>query len=438
MFENITQRISRIFSHITSSKDAENAKKQLEQALIDADIPFELVAGIIAKVESRLASSVQAKLSFSEFFAHTVYQVLLEELGGKTTTAYAFTIPSIILMVGLQGSGKTSTIGKLGYYLKQQALAHGKKRAILAASVDFHRPAAQEQLEIVASQAGIQFYKTHEQKDPIKAAKEIVAYAKTHGFEYLFIDTAGRLHVQNELLQELVNIQAAIKPQHTLLVLDGLLGQESLAIAKHFSAKVSIQAGIITKLDSNARAGVIFGFNAAVQKKIAFIAHGEKIEDLSPFYPDRIAQRIIGLGDLQTLFEKAQEKIQQTDQESLKNSLSSHLTLDDFKKHITMVNKMGSLDSLMKMMPGFSSQNISSEALSQGEKELKKFTAIIDSMTRKERLYPKILNTSRTQRIAKGAGVTVSDVRSLLEKFEQTQHFAKLFKKSSLMQRMFK
>jgi signal recognition particle subunit SRP54 len=438
MFENITQRISQIFNQIKSNKDAEKAKQQLEQALIEADVPFELASNIITKVDAQLGSSRQPKLSFSEFFAHSVYNVLVEELGGKTTATYNFSIPSIILMVGLQGSGKTSTIGKLGYYLKKQAAAHGKKRTILAASVDFNRPAAQEQLGIVAEQAGIQFYKATEQKDPVKAAKEIVAYAKNQGIEYLFIDTAGRLHVQNELLQELVNIQSAIKPQHSLLVLDGLLGQESLNIAKIFAAKIAIQAGIITKLDSNTRAGVIVGFSSIVQKKIAFIAHGEKIEDLSPFYPDRLAQRIIGLGDLQTLLEKAQEKIQQNEQDTLKDPFSGSFTLDDFRKHLGMVNKLGSLGSIMKMMPGFSSQQISPEALSQSERELKKFSAIIDSMTRKERLYPKILNSSRIHRIEKGAGVTAADVRSLIEKFEQTQHFAKLFKKSSLMQRMFK
>ena len=359
-----------------------------------------------------------------------VYDKVLHFLGGVTQeTVFTFDIPSVIMVMGLQGSGKTTTVARLGHYIKDQAAKRGKSRKVLIASVDFYRPAALDQLEVLAGKAGLSFYRAVQQ-DPIKAAEEIFQYSQKNHFEILILDTAGRLHVDEAMMHELKKIDGLLKPKYKFLVLDAMTGQESLAVARSFDQAVGFSGSILTKMDSEARAGAAFAFRYALKKPILFVGVGEKINDLELFRPERMASRILDMGDILTLVEKAEAKIEIDEQKRVSKAFEQgRLTLQDFADQLSMMNKIGSLSSLVKYLPGAGSLSISSDMIEKGEVELKKFRAIISSMTARERSDAKILNGSRKQRIARGSGCTVTDVDLLLNKFEQSQQFVKLFKK---------
>ena len=342
------------------------------------------------------------------------------------------------MMMGLQGAGKTTTIAKFAFYLKKEAAKKNKKRKILCASVDFYRPAAIDQLEIVSKQAGVDFYRATA-TNAQDAAREIQAYARSKGYEHLFLDTAGRLHVDNTMLLELKNIDNALQPRHKLLVLDAMTGQESLSVARAFEQAVGFNAAVLSKADSDSRGGAAFSFRYALKRPIAFVGVGEKHADLELFHPERAAKRMLGLGDIDTLLEKADEHIKENEQKKIHQSWESgRFNLDDFAQQMGMINRLGSFSKLMKYMPGMGSMNISDSMLEQGEQEMSQFKAILSSMTLKERVCPKVLNPSRKTRIACGAGVGVDQVDKLLSRFEQMQQYAKLLKKSGGIQNMFR
>lgn len=443
MFDSLAQKFSSIVSKITgksrlTEKNIQDVVQDIKVALLEADVPYELVEQFIGDVKSEvLGKKIVASLKPAEQFTSIVHERLKDFLGAKKSVPFSFQIPSVVMVMGLQGSGKTTTLAKLAHHIQMQAKKRGKKRRILMASVDFYRPAAVDQLEILAQQVGVAFYRTHE-VDPIKDAQAAYKYYQQEGFEFLLLDTAGRLHVDNAMIQELKKIDDLLSPKHKLLVLDSMTGQESLNVAKAFEQAVGFHAAILTKMDSDTRSGAAFSFRYAMKKQIAFVGVGEKIVDIELFYPDRMVDKILGMGDMLSLVEKANEKIKESDQEKITRAFErGNMTLQDFADQLSMVGKLGSLSSLMKYLPGASGMNIDSAMLEKGEVELKKFMAIIRSMTQKERLCPRLLDASRKQRIAKGAGVGVDLVNLLLKRFEESQQYVKLLKKMKRRGRFF-
>lgn len=447
MFSLLSSTFSSIFSHITgkgylSEQNMQEALERVRMALIEADVPLTLVSAFIDEVKKEaMGKKVLSSLKPAEQLIKIVHDTLLQFLkGGQTvgtTTAFSFQLPATVMVFGLQGSGKTTTIAKMAYYTQKQAEKRGKKRTILLASVDFYRPAAIDQLEILAHQTGCLFYRSPE-VDPVKAARDIQAYAKHHSIELLFLDTAGRLHVDTAMLDELAAIEQLVAPRYKILVLDAMTGQESLRVAQSFEMAVSYHYAILSKMDSDSRGGAAFSFRYAQKKPILFVGSGEKINDLEQFYPERVAGSILGMGDIVTLAERAQEQIKQSEQEAIEKSLQQgRLTLQDFANQLEMLNRMGSLTHIMRYMPGLGS-SMTPTMIAKGETTMKHFKAIISSMTPKERNNPSLLNGSRKLRIAKGAGVQVSDINHLLERFEESQQYAKLFKKMSKGSRLFR
>lgn len=439
MFDFLSKKFSTIFSRLKgetclTEKNIDDTLNQLNDTLLQADVPYDIVTSFINEVkEEVVGKNVRKSLKPSEQLIKIVYDKIVQFLTQKdiTQNSFTFDIPSVVMVMGLQGSGKTTTLPKLANYVKQTALKRGKKRKILLASVDFNRPAAVDQLEILAKQIGTDFYRSS-CKDPVLAAQDILNHFKQESYDILFLDTAGRFHIDNQLLEELKKIDGIVKPKYKILVIDSMTGQESLAVAQEFNNNIGFLGSILTKMDSDTRGGLAFAFRYALKKPILFLTEGEKVDDLECFRPERMASRIIGMGDLSSLVEKAEEKIKKEDEENLKKSISQNrMSLDDFAKQIEMINKVGSLSKLMKYIPGIGSYNVTNEMVEKGEQEIKKFKAIISSMTLKERLFPKIIDSSRKKRIANGSGVSVQDINSLLVRFEETKQIMKMFKKTN-------
>ena len=446
MFDFITQKFSSIFSRLTGSdklseKAIQDILLQVKDALLQADVPYNVVEAFASELTAKIVGQkITHSLKPSEQFMKLVRDTMTDFMGnqGQENSSFTWQWPATIMVMGLQGSGKTTTIAKLAHNIKQEATQKGKKRNILLASVDFYRPAAIEQLETLAQKSGVSFYRATS-TNPRAAAQEIVNYAQKNSYEVLFLDTAGRLHVDNAMIQELQDIEKDIKPRHKLLVIDSMTGQESLAVAQSFNNAVGFQAAVLTKMDSDTKGGVAFAFKYALKKPIAFVGTGEKIDDLSEFHPARAIGRMLGDGDLQTLAEQADKKIKQSEQDRAYRALSSgNFTLEDFAGQMDMMNRLGSLGSLMNYLPGMQGKSISQEELDKGDHEMKRFRAMIGSMTPKERIMPELINNSRKKRIAIGSGVTPNDVTILLDRFKQVQQYVKLFKKSGLLKSMFR
>src|SRR3989338_6272016 len=380
MFDFLSKSFSSVFSSLTgygklTEKNIDESIQKIKDSLLESDVPYELSNTFIAEIKQDVVGQkITNSLRPGEQFVKIVYDRLLTFLGGEyLQESFTFQIPSSIMMIGLQGSGKTTSIGKLAVFIENQAKKRGKSRKILCASVDFYRPAAIDQLEILAQQAGVDFYRATSD-NPVKAAQEIVNYSKQHGYEILIFDTAGRLHVDHQMMVELDEIQKVVKPKYKFLVVDAMIVQESLAVAKAFQDRIKFDYAILSKMDSDARAGVAFSFRYALKKPVLFMGTGEKLDNLELFRPERIAKRMLGMGDILTLVENAEEKIKKSEQISLENSFrSGHITLEDFSKQLSMANKLGSLSSMIKYLPGMANLNISSAQIEQSEKEMKKF-----------------------------------------------------------------
>lgn len=437
MFDFLSNKFSTLFSRLTGqSKLTENNIKETLQkvhdALLEADVPYALVETFLKEVSDEAIGQkvFTATLKPGEHFVKIIHDKMVVFLGGaQTSESIMFQIPSVIMLMGLQGSGKTTTVAKLAAFTQKQAEKRGKKRKILVASVDFYRPAALDQLEILARQIGVDFYRSVE-SDPCGAAVDIYNYYKKNNYEHLFLDTAGRMHVDSSLLQELKTIDSRLHPKYKYLVLDAMTGQESLRIAQLFEEAVGFNGAILTKVDSDSRGGAAFAFRYTMKKPIVFIGSGEKIGDLEFCRPERMASRILGMGDIQSLIERAEEKVKQADKDALEKSIQQgRMSLHDFAQQLAMMNKIGSLTQIMNYMPGLGQNKLTPEMIEKGEKEIKRFRAIICSMTKKEKLCPALLNGSRKQRIAKGSGVTVTQINEFLDRFEKSQQFVKLFKK---------
>lgn len=440
MFSFLSQKFSGILGWLNNKgrltqDNINEAVGNVRDALLEADVPLNIVDAFLQEVQNEvIGKKVISTLNPGQQFIKIVHDKLLEFLGGRSAiSGVNFQIPSIVMVMGLQGSGKTTTVAKIAHATLEQAKQRGKKRHILLASVDFYRPAAVEQLSILAQKIGVDFYRA-QATTPLQAAKEIYEYFKKNNYELLFLDTAGRLHIDQSMMTELVEINAKLAPKHKILVLDAMTGQESLQVAKAFDQTVGFDVAALTKMDSDTRGGAAFGFRYALKKPICWVGVGEKIEDLENFVPERMATRILGMGDMQTLIEKASEGISQESQDTIaKRLMDGSFTLKDFYEQLSMIDKVGSLQKISRYLPG--SHTLSPEMMDKGQQEMKRFKAIINSMTNKEKIVPQILDASRKKRVAQGAGVNVQDINQLLQRFEQSKQFVKMFKKMGKLKR---
>lgn len=406
---------------------------QISDVLLDADVPLTVVQAFVDSIKQEaLGQRLLASLKPNEQLLQLVRDKMVAFMGGKQTS-FSFNMPAIVLVMGLQGAGKTSATAKLAHYIDKGSSKSGKKVKIVLASVDFNRPAAIEQLKQLADSAKVDFFKA-QSSDTIEAVREINNFFNKQRYDILLLDTAGRLQLDNHLMNELGVVTDLIKPQYKLLVVDGMIGQESIQVAQAFENQVGFDGAIMTKMDSSARGGAAFSFSYTLKKRILFLAEGEKIVDLVPFDAERMAGRMLGMGDVQTLIDRADQKIKQADKDGMSQSFAQgKLTLRDFAKQLDMLGSLGSMSQVLKYLPGSIGNQISSVALQQGEVELKKFRAIFSSMSKKELAGACQMTDMRKKEVARGAGVVLADVTKLFQRYEQAQQYVKLLKNSSFM-----
>ncbi|MDR5710215.1 MAG: signal recognition particle protein [Armatimonadota bacterium] len=420
MFETLRDRLQEVFRRVSGrgvlrAEDVDAALREVRRALLEADVHFQVARDFVARArEKAVGREVWKHLNP----AQQVIQIVYEELVGLLGTEHrelrpAPKPPTVVLLCGLQGSGKTTQAAKLGNYLRRK----GRRPLLVAA--DLQRPAAVQQLLVVGRAAGVPVF-TLESRDPVKVVHRSLEHARKEGHDWVLVDTAGRLHVDEEMMADLRRVREAASPHHVLLVVDAMTGQEALAVAQQFNAQIGIDGIILTKLDGDARGGAALSVVSVTGKPIVFVGTGEKVEALEPFYPDRMASRILGMGDVLTLIERAQEAVSAERAEELQRKLRrAEFTLEDFRQQLREVRKMGPLHSLLEMIPGLAQVRGLREELD--EREMVRFEAILDSMTPEERRDPSILNSSRKRRIARGSGTTVQDVNRLLRQFEETR-----------------
>ena len=391
-------------------------------ALLEADVNYKVVKQFIDKVNSRaVGEEVMESLTPGQQVVKIVHDELTELLGGvQSKLIISPKPPTVIMMVGLQGSGKTTTTGKLGRLLKKQG-----KRPLLAAC-DIYRPAAIKQLQVLGEQLDIPVFTLGDQVSPVDIAKGALAHAKSYGNDIVILDTAGRLHIDEILMEELRQVKEAVQPTEILLVVDSMVGQDAANVAASFNELLDISGVILTKLDGDTRGGAALSIKTVTGKPIKFAGMGEKLDALEPFHPDRMASRILGMGDVLTLIEKAQENIDQQKAEELqKKMMKAEFTLEDYLAQMDQLKDMGNINSMMEMIPGMSKNKL--KDLQVSDKDLAQTKAIILSMTAEERRNPKIINGSRRKRIAAGSGMKVQDVNRLLKQYDQSQMLMKQF-----------
>ena len=422
MFELLTGRLKNAVDRLTgakrlSEKQINKSLREIRLALLEADVEPTVVKNFIKRLrEKTLNKEIIRGLNPGETVLKIVYDELVDILGKNPPELKE----GVVLFVGLQGTGKTTTIGKLANWLKKQ----GKKIAVN--STDVRRPAAMLQLKRLTEQVGVPYYDFEGEQNPIEIAKKAVQRAKEEGVDYLLLDTAGRLHIDNELMEELQKIKEVTQPSEVIYVADAMQGQEALNILKEFHNRLGLTGVILTKMDGDARGGLALSVKETLGVPIKFIGVGEKLEDLEPFYPDRMAQRILGLGDIQTLIEKAQSAIPEDEAEALAlKVMQGEFTLEDLKKQLEFMTKMGPLDKLLKMIPGLGAY---ADKIKIDERLIKRKIAIINSMTPEERRNPNIINLSRKQRIARGSGTSVQEVNRLLKEYKEMKKILKKFK----------
>lgn len=426
-FESLSERLQEIFKKLRgkgklTEKDIKEAMREVKVALLEADVNFKVVKDFINSVtEKALGQEVMESLTPGQQVIKIVNDELIALMGStQSRLNIGNKVPAVIMMVGLQGSGKTTACGKLANLLKKQ----GKNPLLVAC--DVVRPAAIKQLQVVGANVNVPVFTMGDKVNPVDIAKASIDYAKSHNSDVIIIDTAGRLHVDEELMEELVNIKKAVQPDEILLVVDAMTGQDAVNVASSFNARLDITGVILTKLDGDTRGGAALSIKAVTQKPIKYVGTGEKLTDLEPFYPDRMASRILGMGDVLTLIEKAQAAIDEKKAQELgQKLLTKQFTLEDFLEQLQSLKNMGPLDQLLSMIPGMNKNMLKNVDFS--EKDLKRIEAIIQSMTKEERQNPSIINGSRKKRIAKGSGTTIQQVNSLLKQFEETKKMMKKF-----------
>ena len=424
MFENLSERLERSFKilkgegKITEINVAETLK-DVRRALLDADVNFKVAKSFTDRVKQKaMGQNVLTSVKPGQLMVKIVHDELAELMGGKATDLKLQSRPSVILMAGLNGAGKTTLSGKLALYLKTK-----KSRKPLLVACDVYRPAAVEQLRVLAEQIDVPIYMNLEEKDPVKIAREGVQEAKAKGFDTVIVDTAGRLAVDEELMTEIANIKQAISPDDTLFVVDSMTGQDAVNTAKEFNDRLDYEGVVLTKLDGDTRGGAALSIRTVVDKPIMFVGTGEKMEALDVFHPERMADRILGMGDIVSLVERAQEQFDEKEALKLQRKIQKNqFDFNDFLAQIQQIKKMGNLKDLASMIPGVG------KALKDVEIDdnaFKGIEAIILSMTPKERQHPEVLNMSRKTRIAKGSGTTIQEVNRLVKQFDQTRKMMK-------------
>ncbi|MBT1248329.1 MULTISPECIES: signal recognition particle protein [unclassified Thermosipho (in: thermotogales)] len=426
MFEGLQEKLSKAFKSLSgkgkiTEKNIKEAIRIVKLSLLEADVNYKVVKEFIDEVKKKaLGEEVLRSLTPDQMFIKILKDELIRLMGEKSQLQMIHS-PSYIMMVGLQGSGKTTSAAKIANLLKKR----GRKPYLVAA--DTYRPAAIDQLITLGKRIDVPVY-YGDKKNPIKIVKWALKEVKDSGYDVVIFDTAGRLHIDEEMMSELVEIKDILKPDEILMVVDAMTGQDAVNSAKTFDERLDVTGFVVTKMDGDARGGVILSIRYVTQKPVKFIGTGEKIEDLEEFYPERIASRILGLGDVLTLIEKAEQEL---DKEKMKNlgkkMINAEFTLEDFQEQLKEIKKLGSLSKIVELLPGAPKVD-----LDQGEKELKITEAIINSMTPEERRNPKILNASRKKRIAKGSGTSVQEVNKLIKNYEEMKKMMKMFKKGKL------
>ncbi len=429
MFENLTEKFQDVLKTLRghgriSEGNIEGALREVRMALLEADVNYNVVKEFTAAVkEKALGAEVLSSLSPDQHFIKIVHAEMTRMMGGQAQELNLARRPPVpVMLVGLQGSGKTTTCGKLALLLEK------KKRRPFLVPADVYRPAAIEQLKVLGGQIGIPVFDSDPGADPVDICRDARKYADLNGFDTVILDTAGRLHIDEGLMEELRRIKEAVDPGDILLVADAMTGQDAVNVAKAFHRKLALTGVILTKMDGDARGGAALSIRSVTGAPIKFVGVGEKSDALEPFFPDRMASRILGMGDILTLVEKAQEGVDEKQAKDLEKKLrKNQFTLEDFREQLARVSKMGSMEDLLGMIPGIGGKLKELKGAAPDESELKRTLAIIDSMTPAERRNVKILNGSRRKRIALGSGTTVQEVNRLLKNFQQAEGMIKRF-----------
>jgi len=433
MFDNLSDRLNLIFKKLKghgklTEKNIEEGLREVRLALLEADVHYKVVKKFIAGIKERaLGKEVLASLTPGQQVVKIVNDELTELMGGQNKDLQlSGASPASVMLVGLQGSGKTTTAGKLAFFLRKK----GKKPYLVPA--DVYRPAAIDQLKKLGEQISVPVFQSDTGMDPVDICSDARALSKQKGCDTLLIDTAGRLHVDDDMMDELCRIKKAVKPSDILLVADAMTGQDAVNIAQSFDIALDIGGVVLTKMDGDARGGAALSIKAITGKPIKFLGLGEKLNSLEPFHPDRMSSSILGMGDILTFIEKAQSIVDERKAAELEKKLrKSRFTLEDFRDQMIQIRKMGSLNELMNMIPGFNKIK-QFKNLKVDDRELVKIEAIINSMTRQERRHYNIINGSRRKRIAKGSGTSVQDINRLLKNYTQVMKMMKKFNKGGM------
>ncbi|MCP1289095.1 MULTISPECIES: signal recognition particle protein [Chromobacterium] len=440
MLDNLTSRLSGVMKNLRGNArlteaNIQDAMREVRMALLEADVALPVVKTFIAQVKERaLGQDVAGSLTPGQALVGVVNEELTKLMGEKNDALNLAAVPpAIVLMAGLQGAGKTTTVGKLAKLLKET-----QKKKVLVVSADVYRPAAIEQLKLLAQQVGVEWFPSSGDQNPVDIARAAVDHAKRHFFDVLMVDTAGRLAIDEAMMAEIKALHATLNPVETLFVVDAMQGQDAVNTAQAFNEALPLTGVILTKMDGDSRGGAALSVRHITGKPIKFIGVGEKVSGLEPFHPDRIASRILGMGDVLSLIEEVQKGIDQDEAAAMAKKLKSGkgFDLEDFKAQMQQMKKMGGMSNLLEKMPGQLGQMAKGVQGAEAEKAMRRIEGIINSMTPQERHKPELLKASRKRRIAAGAGVTVQEVNKLLNQFEQTQKMMKQFSSKGGMMKM--
>jgi signal recognition particle subunit SRP54 len=440
MFESLSDKLKRALKNlrgegVLTPAHVDAALREIRLALLEADVNYKVAKDFIASVKEKAeGQQVWQELKPSEQVVKIVFDELVELLGGTSSRlVFTKTSPNVVMIVGLQGSGKTTSTGKIAMWL-----AKNQQRKPLLVSTDVNRPAARQQLAVIAKATGQSIFEKPESNDPVELAREAFKHAQQTGYDTLLIDTAGRLHIDDELMEELVKIKGETRPVEILFVADAMTGQDAVRSAEEFHRQVGITGVVLTKMDGDARGGAALSIKQVTGQPVKFVGVGEKYDALEPFYPDRIAQRILGMGDVLSLIEEVQSKVDQEEAEAQLEKLQKNkFTLDDFRSQLRQVKRMGSFSKIMKMLPdqllgGMGMPQLDDEQSAEMEQQLKRTEAIIDSMTREEREDHRILNASRRRRVARGSGSTVTEVNQLIKQYVEMRQMMQQLSRAGL------
>ena len=440
MFESLSDKLKRALKNlrgegVLTPEHVDAALREIRLALLEADVNYKVAKDFIASVKAKAeGQQVWQELKPSEQVVKIVFDELTELLGGTSSRlVFTKTSPNVVMIVGLQGSGKTTSTGKIAMWL-----AKNQQRKPLLVSTDVNRPAARQQLAVIAKATGQSIFEKPESNDPVELAREAFKHAQQTGYDTLLIDTAGRLHIDDELMEELVRIKGETRPVEILFVADAMTGQDAVRSAEEFHRQVGITGVVLTKMDGDARGGAALSIKQVTGQPVKFVGVGEKYDALEPFYPDRIAQRILGMGDVLSLIEEVQSKVNQEEAEAqLEKIQKNKFTLDDFRTQLRQVKRMGSFSKIMKMLPdqllgGMGMPQMDEEQSAEMEQQLKRTEAIIDSMTKEEREDHRILNASRRRRVARGSGSTVTEVNQLIKQYVEMRQMMQQLSRAGL------